>query len=187
MRTGARLFLTRSYQSVGVSDLCSEAAVQRGSFYYFFASKADLARAVVDYHSEIFLDRLDRAEGASPLDKLRAFADVVSSTQAAYETRFGRIVGCPFGNLASELSSTDETLRRHLARVFAEIESRVRELSREAVESGSLASGVDADRFAREFMVQFQGSILLAKVNRWPSSVVADALHRLIDRERPNT
>lgn len=183
VRTSARLFLHRSYQSVGVDELCTAASVKKGSFYYFFNSKADLAGAVVAFHAEAFLGRLDRVDGDSPIADLHQFADIVGATQATYEERYGRVVGCPFGNLASELSTEDDELRRQIAQVFAEIQGRIVILAREALDKGLLTETADPDRFAKEFMAQFQGMILLAKVNQWGSGDVGEALHRLVERE----
>jgi AcrR family transcriptional regulator len=51
VRSAARLFLTRSYATVGIADVCAAADVHKGSFYHFFPAKADLGRAVVDLHA----------------------------------------------------------------------------------------------------------------------------------------
>ena len=48
LEAAARLLTSRSYASIGVAEICSEAGVPKGSFYYFFDSKLDLAKAVVD-------------------------------------------------------------------------------------------------------------------------------------------
>ena len=46
---GARdLIYSRSYAAVGVAEICQQAAVNKGSFYYFFPSKQALSLAVID-------------------------------------------------------------------------------------------------------------------------------------------
>jgi TetR/AcrR family transcriptional repressor of nem operon len=42
------LIYQRSYNEVGVQEICDHAKVQKGSFYHFFPSKSDLALAVLD-------------------------------------------------------------------------------------------------------------------------------------------
>ena len=46
------MFLERSYQAVGVDELCQAADVRKGSFYHYFSSKSELAKAVIDLHAE---------------------------------------------------------------------------------------------------------------------------------------
>ncbi len=193
VRAAARLFLTRSYQAVGVDELCAAADVRKGSFYHFFRAKSDLAKAVIDRHAAALWARLDEAgavadaaaespSGASDAAaRLHAVADAIGAIQAAFQERFGRIVGCPFGNLAAELATTDDALREHVAAVFDEWERRLAPLCHQAAAEGSLRPGVDPDRFARILIAQFQGMILLGKTARFPAAEIAAALHQVID------
>ncbi|MBA0124311.1 TetR/AcrR family transcriptional regulator [Haloechinothrix sp. YIM 98757] len=181
VRSSARLFLSRSYNAVSVDELCAEAEVRKGSFYHFFSSKSDLAKAVIDLHTTALLDRLEQASGRSPAERLHGLADAVGAIQAGFENRFGRIVGCPFGNLASELATADEELREHLATAFARWEAEFAVLCRQAASDGALRQGVDPDRLAQALLAQAQGQILLAKVSVTSASEIRRALHELVD------
>ena len=44
------LIWKQSYGSVSVDDICERAEVKKGSFYYFFPSKSDLAVAAYEAH-----------------------------------------------------------------------------------------------------------------------------------------
>ena len=44
----SELIWVGSYGSTSVDDICEKAAVKKGSFYYFFESKADLAIAAIE-------------------------------------------------------------------------------------------------------------------------------------------
>jgi TetR/AcrR family transcriptional repressor of nem operon len=184
VRTAARLFLARSYQAVGVDELCAAADVRKGSFYYFFRSKTDLAKAVIDRHAVLLWARLDEAgafgEDGDAVVRLHAIADAVGAIQESFEQRFGSVVGCPFGNLAAELATTDHALHEHLAAVFAEWEGRLAALCRQAEAQGSLRAGLDPDLLARILIAQFQGMILLAKAGRSSASEIPAALHQVI-------
>jgi TetR/AcrR family transcriptional regulator, transcriptional repressor for nem operon len=180
VRSAARLFLTRSYQSVGVADLCTAADVRKGSFYHFFGSKADLAKAVVDLHASELERRLAERDEGGPAARLYAVTDAVATIQTAFEKRFGRIVGCPFGNLAAELSTTDDELRAHVAGVFARWEARLAEACRDAAAAGVLRDGVEPDRLAHLVLAQIQGLILLAKVAGSPADEIATGLRAMI-------
>ena len=84
VNTAARLFLARSYQVVGVKEICLAAQVQNGSFYHYFPSKCDLAVAVVDHHAAGFWRALEQRERArrGPVGKIRASAEVVADIHA---------------------------------------------------------------------------------------------------------
>ena len=180
VRAAARLFLTRSYHTVGVDELCDAAGVRKGSFYHYFPSKADVAKAVIDLHAEAFWMRLEDDHQATPSERLHAAADAIGAIQMDFESRFGRALGCPFGNLAAELATTDDDLRRHVAAVLAELERRLAVVCREACEQRLLRPGVDPDRLARALVAQYQGMILLAKVSAASASDLPPALHQLI-------
>jgi TetR/AcrR family transcriptional regulator, transcriptional repressor for nem operon len=179
IRAGALLFLTRSYHAVGVDELCAAAEVRKGSFYYYFGSKADLAKAVIDLHAEAFRAALQGIAG-TPLQRLHAGADVIGAIQMDFESRFGRVVGCPFGNLAAELATTDEEVRRHVAAVLEELERHLAEVCHQLAADGLLRAGADPDRLARTLVAQYQGMILLAKVGASSAAELGPALHELI-------
>lgn len=203
VRRAAQLFLCRSYRDVGVADLCAAADVRRGSFYHFFPSKADLAKAVVDLHAVAFDRQLriagvrsddlagDAGAGAGPTSGgaglmsggagLRRVADAVFAVQSAFEDRFGRIVGCPFGNLAAELGTTDDEVRAHVAAVFTRWEAILAGLCRDAAGEGTLRPGLRPEQAAHAVIAQMQGLILLAKVGGGSARSIRDDLGVLID------
>ena len=179
--SAARLFLERSYQAVGVDELCKAADVRKGSFYHYFSSKSDLAKAVVDLHADAFRRRLSGAPAATPAQKLHAIPDAIGRIQSAFEKEFGRAVGCPFGNFAAELSTSDDDLRAHLARTMGAMETHMAVACREAAAAGALREGTDPDRLAHALLAQYQGIILLAKLNDSGVAHLAPALHEFID------
>jgi TetR/AcrR family transcriptional repressor of nem operon len=171
--------MARSYHGVGIDELCAAADVRKGSFYWHFASKSELAKAVIDLHADAFLQHFE-APPDTPLRGLRAVADAIAAIQAGFVSQFGQVVGCPFGNLAAELSTTDDDVREHLAATMAQLEGRLAEICRPAAEQGLLRDGVDPDQLARMLMAQYHGAILLAKVNASNAHDLAGALHAVI-------
>jgi TetR/AcrR family transcriptional repressor of nem operon len=179
--TAARLFLERSYQAVGVDELCQAADVRKGSFYHYFPSKSELAKAVIDLHAGAFARQLSGSSAATPAERLHAIPDAIGVIQTALETQFGRAVGCPFGNFAAELSTTDDDLRAHLAGVLGAMERHLAATCHDAAKAGALRAGTDPDRFAHALLAQYEGIILLAKVNDSGVHALAPALHDFID------
>ncbi|PRX46990.1 TetR family transcriptional regulator [Prauserella shujinwangii] len=181
VRASARLFLSRSYGAVSVDELCAAADVRKGSFYYYFPAKTELAKAVIDLHTQGLLAQLSATPGASAAERLRNVADAVGAIQTRFESKYGRIVGCPFGNLAAELSTVDDSLRGHLAAAFARWEREFAVLCRRAQGDGALRDGVDPDRLAHSLLALAQGQILLAKVEGLSAADISAALREFID------
>ena len=111
---------------------------------------------------------------------MHAVADAIGAIQMDFESHFGRVVGCPFGNLAAELATTDDDVRQHVAAVLAELERRLAVVCHQASEQGLLRPGVDPDQLALALLAQYQGMILLAKVSASGAAELVPALHQLI-------
>jgi TetR/AcrR family transcriptional repressor of nem operon len=182
VRSAARLFLTRSYTSVGIADVCAAADVRKGSFYHFFPAKADLGRAVIDLHAGEFERQLELRSGQArdAAGELLAVAVAVARVQEGFERRFGRIVGCPFGNLAAELATVETELGEHVAAVFGRWQERLAGACRRAAAAGVLRPGTDPDDLAHAILAQTQGLILLAKVRASPAGEIGAGLRAMI-------
>jgi TetR/AcrR family transcriptional repressor of nem operon len=181
VRGAARLFLTRSYDGVSVDELCAAADVRKGSFYYYFSSKPELAAAVIDFHIDALIARMAEVRAGTPIERLHGLADVTGEIQTRYQERFGRIVGCPFGNLAAELSTIDDLVRSRIAAAFQRWEDQIAIVCREVDAVGGLRPGLDPDRLAHTLLAQIQGQILLAKATNGTAADISAALHDLID------
>ncbi len=102
-----------SYGAVSVDDICKRAGVNKGSFYHFFASKAELA--VESYRQrwatvKPMFDRIFAAD-VPPLERLRGWCAHVRRIQAERAAQFGHVCGCPYASVGSELATLDETIR----------------------------------------------------------------------------
>jgi len=113
IRSGGELVHQRGYSAVSVSDACSEAGVQKGSFYHFFESKVDFVASVIDeYSSRTATAFVDLASGdAPPLDRLQAYLDGACRFHAQLQVTYGKVLGCPIGNLAIEMNTLEAELQ----------------------------------------------------------------------------
>lgn len=170
------LFHQRSYESVGVKEICDSAQVQKGSFYHFFPSKQDLALAVVDAFAEntrdgVFVQAFDPR--LPPMTRLERLMELLYAWNRDGQLDSGTVQGCPFGNMALELSTTDDRLRNRLMRVFGEAESMIAATLAEAVGRGDVAP-LDCKATATAMMAYLEGVILMAKTQNDP-----EVIHRL--------
>ncbi len=118
----ARELLWRnSYATVSVDDLCRRAAVNKGSFYHHFPSKAELASAAFEALWDELRPFLDRTFSplVPPLERFARYCAATVEIQAQKQREYGCVVGCPYTNLGSEIGTQDDHLRR-LAALKAE-------------------------------------------------------------------
>lgn len=166
IETAARLFHERSYRNVGVAEICREAEVTKGSLYHFFASKEELAVAVIKHRwarIEEFLIKPTLGGPGSARERLGAFFAQVGAACAAQQAEQGKLLGCPLGNLASELSTTDEVLQGHLKEALDAFRGHFEALIRTGVESGEVSSERDPAQLAMGLVALFEGSMVLSK------------------------
>ncbi|MFG2794783.1 TetR family transcriptional regulator C-terminal domain-containing protein [Streptomyces sp. NPDC048419] len=178
VKAAAALFLKRSYAVVGIAEICAAADVRKGTLYHFFSSKAQVGKAVLDWHAAAFDRQFELAERDS--GQIAALVGAVTRVQSGIEDRFGRIMGCPMGNLAAELATTEDELRVHLAGIFASWEQRLAVACRRASEAGELRVGVDPERMARALLAQIEGAILLAKAENRTAAQIANEVDELL-------
>jgi AcrR family transcriptional regulator len=145
-----------------LADIAGAADVPLGNVYYYFRTKDDLVRAVIQDHMDMaygLLGSLD-AGSADPRQRLKAFF----ATLAGDGDQVARY-GCPFGSLCMELdkSAAGPGAAADLMRVpIAWMERQFAALGRP-----------DAPDLAVEAMARYQGAALLASTLRDPAIMSA--------------
>ena len=173
--TAEKLFYARSYEDVGVQEICREAGVKKGSFYHFFPSKRDLTLAILDAswkrYREIMLAQVF-ARDIPPLKRIERLLDSQYRHHKAVKDETGQVMGCPYGNLAGEMSTQDEGIRERLKRIFRDLEAPIEEVLNEAMAAGDLAE-LDSRATAGAMVAYLEGLTLMAKTWNDPEIVRA--------------
>src|SRR5471030_310809 len=99
------LIWTGSYGSTTIDHICDKAGVKKGSFYYFFDSKAQLAVEALDASWQARQIELDRIFSATipPLERLQRYCDFNYKIQGEIKAQYGRVLGCPQVALGCEV------------------------------------------------------------------------------------
>ena len=169
----ARLFHSRSYESVGVQELCDAAEVHKGSFYHFFPSKEDLAAAVIDAQWQATCEEvLDPAlaEDVPPLARIARMFAALTRAQRGSKRSTGRTPGCPLANLTGEVCNHEPKLRRKLVRVYSEMQKRLEATLHAAVSARELPRETDVPAKAEALVALTQGAMLLSAVHDDPGT-----------------
>lgn len=167
VQTALALIHSRSYNTVSVEDLCVQAQVNKGSFYYFFPSKRELLLEALEAHWELTRQEVFEPAFSSEIPTLeritRAFENAYSRHKKL-QMRHGYLPGCPFGNMAIELSTQDEIVRHKVAEIFGRICGYFEKALNEAIEM-DLIGATDVTLTTQALLAYFEGIILLAKTH----------------------
>lgn len=104
------LIWKHGYSHVTVDAICAEINIQKGSFYHFYENKAALAVVAFGALWDDYKPSLDRifSTDSPPLKRLQNYLRFLQKTQVDLKEKHGRVMGCPFCLLASELSQREE-------------------------------------------------------------------------------
>lgn len=167
------LIYARSYTDVGVQEICDRAGVRKGSFYHFFPSKRDLTLAMLDQFQAFFhKDILERAFTADipPLQRISRFFEYAGDFQQQMKQDTGQMPGCPFGNIACEMSTRDEAIRLKVEHIIRDAEIPFEQALAEAVANGDLPA-MDTAATARALFAYVEGIMVYAKAHNDPDMV----------------
>lgn len=167
------LIYARSYTDVGVQEICDRAGVRKGSFYHFFPSKRDLTLAMLDQFQAFFhKDILERAFTADipPLQRISRFFEYAGDFQQQMKQDTGQMPGCPFGNIACEMSTRDEAIRLKVEQIIRDTEIPFEQALAEAVANGDLPA-MDTAATARALFAYVEGIMVYAKAHNDPDMV----------------
>ena len=165
LETAMEMIWESGYGSVSVEDICNRAGVNKGSFYYAFKSKSDLAVAAFERHWENKQPLMDKifSSQVPPLERLDNYCKVIIRDQKEKYESFGKMLGCPFCSVGSELSTQDEKIRLKAEqmglRLIKYLESLVRDLA-----ADGLIEVKDTRELAEELYSYVAGVLVQAKI-----------------------
>lgn len=166
MSAALDLMWEESYGAVSIDDICQRAQVKKGSFYYFFPSKSELAVAALDRSARtqrtIWEEQFSPAK--PPLDRIRARCDYTYKKQADIKARTGKVLGCPLCSVGSEICNQDERIRLKIQEILAGNTKYWESAIRDAQEAGLIGPGDPAAK-ARCVLAYYEGLITQARIH----------------------
>src|ERR1041384_2557215 len=156
MEAIAELIWTGSYGTTTIDQICDKAKVKKGSFYYFFKSKAALAEASIEVEWAKYRAVLDGVFSASvpPLQRLKNYCKMEYEQQLQLKKQHGYVLGCPLCTLGAEVSTQESGLRKKVEEIMRKSRSYVETAIRDAQAERTVAvkDAADAARIVYAYM-----------------------------------
>lgn len=154
-----------SYGSTTIDQICDKAGVKKGSFYYFFESKCELAVAALDREWSTFKPQLDAifSPALPPIDRFRNLFKFMYEEQAEMKAKCGHVLGCPLCTLGSEVSTQEESLRAKVQELLGYWPKYLETTVRDAHATG-LIHAPDAAKTAQMVFVYLEGLLAQARI-----------------------
>jgi TetR/AcrR family transcriptional regulator, transcriptional repressor for nem operon len=169
LQTAVTLIWESSYGSISVDDICNRAGVNKGSFYYAFKSKSDLTAAAFEDHcnkKRALMDEIFSSQ-VPPLERVGKYCDRIVRDQVDKYEKTGKICGCPFASIGSELSTQDEQIRKKAHELSERTMKYLASALRDAAAEGAL-DAQDPVELARQVFCYAGGLIMQAKIENNP-------------------
>ena len=160
------LIWENSYGATSVDAICDRAGAKKGSFYYFFKSKSELAAAALESDWKKRKADMDSIFSATvpPLERLERYFDFVHDRLAEVQRKCGSILGCPLMSIGSEVSTQDELLRAKVQEILDRKIRYFESVIRDAHWQG-LIEAPDANAKAKALFACYQGTLAQARIH----------------------
>lgn len=112
------------YHGATVDRICEAAQVRRGSFHYFFGGKDGLVLAAIEaawQERQVLLDEIFSPR-KEPLQRLESYFAAISKRQTSLKKQHGRVLGCFFTSLGSQLDGADPEIGRRVQQALSTYE-----------------------------------------------------------------
>jgi TetR/AcrR family transcriptional repressor of nem operon len=141
LQVGFDLIWDSSYGSVSVDDICKRAGINKGSFYHFFPSKADLVVEAYEEHWKEKRPAMDRifSPQVPPVERLQNWCQHIYEVQKEKAARYGHVCGCPYASMGSEIATLDEKMRARSERLMDSGRKYVESAIADAIREGSVS------------------------------------------------
>jgi len=154
-----------SYGATSVDAICERAQVRKGSFYYYFKSKSELAAAALHADWEKTRPALDSIFSPinEPLERLRQYCDFGYRKLQQIKEQCGHVLGCPVFTLGSEVCTQDDALLRKIQEILSQKLAYLESAVRDAHTRGDIQAP-DAHAKAEALFALFQGTLMQARI-----------------------
>jgi TetR/AcrR family transcriptional repressor of nem operon len=159
------LIWSGSYGSTTIDHICEKAGVKKGSFYYFFDSKSELAAEAFEASWKSKRIELDSifSPTVPPLERLQKYFDFGYEFQREIKIKHGRVLGCPQVTLGSEICTQEDALQKKIQGIMDQKRKYIESAIRDAHAAGEIHAP-DAGAKARMLLAYYEGLLTQARI-----------------------
>ena len=153
------------YAATSVDAICEKAGAKKGSFYYFFKSKSELAAAALEGDWNKKRAEMDAifSPTVPPLERLDGYFEFIHQRLAEVQKVCGSILGCPLLSIGSEVSTYDSVVREAVDRIMDQKVNYFVSAVRDAQAQG-LIDAPDPVARAKALFTCYQGMMAQARI-----------------------
>ncbi len=159
LRAACDLFYRQGYHATGINQIIEESGVAKASFYSHFPSKDELLLAYARETARLEVAELKKSIAALPTPAERFYGPLRVLIPWLKSTGFR---GCPFQNLAAELSPTLKDVRKVSTGYRQEARRLMLELARDYLPNRKGKEKTDYESIATTYQLLFEGAIATA-------------------------
>jgi TetR/AcrR family transcriptional repressor of nem operon len=165
MDAETELIWTGSYGTTTIDHICEKADVKKGSFYYFFDSKAELAAEALDSNWQTKRAELDQMFSATvpPLERLQKYCEFSFKMQRDMNLKYGRVLGCPQFALGCEVCTQEDVLQKKIQSILDYKRKYIESAVRDAAAAGEIQAPDPAAK-ARMIVAYYEGLLTQARI-----------------------
>ena len=149
IKSAATSFIDDGYSSASLNEMCARAGVTKGAMYFHFATKEDLARALVSVYSDKVLSTL----AAMPDQSGMGIESLIDWTFAVSKVIASDTRAKAGARMMQEIGRRNGVSESFMAEIAAQVEAHLDQ----AVESGDVNSEISMDLVAQNLVMQLRG------------------------------
>lgn len=161
-----RLVIENGFTATSLDQVIAESATSKGAFFHHFASKVDLAQALVARYAAADIAHLAHAVAqaeastSDPADRaiafLRVFEDGADELMAAQSS-------CLYVSVLTERQLAQSGTAKQIATAIVAWRTTLSQMLHEALAARGAAGAVDTDALADHVFVTFEGAFILCR------------------------
>ena len=163
--TARPIIAGKGFAAVGINEILAAAAIPKGSFYYYFASKDQFGEALLDSYFVEYMAQLNRIlfhPSGTAAERLISYWQAWEETQNTRNREFM----CLAVKLGGEVSDLSEAMREALRKGTTLIMERIAACIAEGVADQSIPATVEPTQTSVQLYELWIGASLLEKIHR---------------------